>query len=698
MADNTILNPGSGGDTIATDDISGVKHQQVKIEWGVDGTATPVSAANPMPIVQTGTPGLPTGAATAANQQTDALTDTQLRATPVPVSGTVTANIGTVNTLATAAKQDTGNTSLGTIDTSTAATSTTLGAKTDAKNTATDSTSVSAIGVLKQISASVQAPPSQAVTNAGTFLVQNNAATPAGTNNIGDVDVLTVNGVAPAFGTGARGATVQRVTIATDDSVPVTGTFFQATQPVSLATNTPTLQSGSTTAVTQATGTNLHTVIDSGTVSTITNVVHVDDNSGSLTVDGTVTANAGTNLNTSALALETGGNLASIKADADNLNLAQGSTTSGQKGNLGLGAVTTAAPTYTTAQSSPLSMDTSGNLRVAGTFSANPPSSVISTVNSTTSNLAGAAAFTGTGEDVSNYAALQVSVFSSHVSATDGLSLQQSSDNSNWDITDTYTIPATTGKVFSIQPASQYFRLVYTNGATLTTSLRIKVVYHYSAPNPSSQRASDAYTNETDLTEGWSFNSLYNGTTWDRMRGDITNGLDVDVTRLPTLANVTTVATVSALGTGTTGPMKAEDVAHATGDMGIPAWGVRNDNLGTTYGADQDYGPIATDLNGRVMVAQKAATATLANVAGSATSVTLIAANSARIGATITNDSSALLYIKFGTTASTTSYTIVLAGTASAPFSYYEVPAGFTGRIDGIWSAASGNARTTEIS
>lgn len=63
---------------------------------------------------------------------------------------------------------------------------------------------------------------SHAVTNAGTFAVQNTAATPAGTNNIGDVDVLTINGVAPAFGSGVRGATVQRVTIATDDSVPVT--------------------------------------------------------------------------------------------------------------------------------------------------------------------------------------------------------------------------------------------------------------------------------------------------------------------------------------------------------------------------------------------------------------------------------------------------------------------------------------------
>jgi hypothetical protein len=46
--------------------------------------------------------------------------------------------------------------------------------------------------------------------------------------------------------------------------------------------------------VTQATGTNLHTVVDSGTISTISNVVHVDDNAGSLTVDGTVTSNQGT--------------------------------------------------------------------------------------------------------------------------------------------------------------------------------------------------------------------------------------------------------------------------------------------------------------------------------------------------------------------------------------------------------------------
>ncbi len=47
----------------------------------------------------------------------------------------------------------------------------------------------------------------------------------------------------------------------------------------------------------------------------------------------------------------------------DNLVLNQGSTTSGQQGVLVQGAVSTAPPTYTDAQTSPFSLDTTGNLR-----------------------------------------------------------------------------------------------------------------------------------------------------------------------------------------------------------------------------------------------------------------------------------------------------------------------------------------------
>jgi hypothetical protein len=55
VADNTVLNAGAGGDTVATDDIAGVKHQLVKVEFGVADSATPVSTTNPLPVDQTNT-------------------------------------------------------------------------------------------------------------------------------------------------------------------------------------------------------------------------------------------------------------------------------------------------------------------------------------------------------------------------------------------------------------------------------------------------------------------------------------------------------------------------------------------------------------------------------------------------------------------------------------------------------------------
>lgn len=51
MADNTILNAGSGGDVIAADDIGGVKFQRIKLIHGADGVnAGDVSTDNPLPV------------------------------------------------------------------------------------------------------------------------------------------------------------------------------------------------------------------------------------------------------------------------------------------------------------------------------------------------------------------------------------------------------------------------------------------------------------------------------------------------------------------------------------------------------------------------------------------------------------------------------------------------------------------------
>jgi len=89
----------------------------------------------------------------------------------------------------------------------------------------------------------------------------------------------------------------------------------------------------------------------------------------------TVTANAGTNLNTSALALDT---------SVNGILNAQGSTTSGQTGPLCQGAVTTAAPSYSTGKTDPLSLTTAGALRVDGSGSTQPVSGTV-TANQGTS-------------------------------------------------------------------------------------------------------------------------------------------------------------------------------------------------------------------------------------------------------------------------------------------------------------------------
>lgn len=73
-----------------------------------------------------------------------------------------------------------------------------------------------------------------------------------------------------------------------------------------------------------------------------------------------------TNGNSSPLQLDSSGNLkVNLVTGGSSGTVAQGSSTSGQLGNLTQGAVTTSAPTYSTGTTNPLSIDTSGNLRVS---------------------------------------------------------------------------------------------------------------------------------------------------------------------------------------------------------------------------------------------------------------------------------------------------------------------------------------------
>jgi hypothetical protein len=125
------------------------------------------------------------------------------------------------------------------------------------------------------------------------------------------------------------------------------------------------------------------------------------------------------------------------------------------------------------------------------------------------------------------------------------------------------------------------------------------------------------------------FNMGYNGTTWDRLKSSTANGLQVDVTRVQ--------------GTVSTKPTTASTPA-------------------------------------------------VTQVAGSASNVVLKVANANRLGLLIYNDSTAILYAKLGTTASSTSYSVQLA-----PQTSFSIPFGYTGEVDGIWASAAGNAYVTEL-
>jgi hypothetical protein len=198
MADNVkIAEPGTGT-TIASDDVGGVHYQVCKIAYGALDSVTLVTTSAGFPVQQQ-------GVWTVADTTADG------------------ANV-------------------------------TLGAKADAKSTATDTTAVSAMSVLKQISASVQAPPSQAVTNAGTFAVQ--ATLAAGSANIGDVDVLSLPAL-PA-GTNAIG------TVDLKANVGRTAINLYATNAAAGATTVETAITLTKSAGTGATSTGTSFVVTSG--------------------------------------------------------------------------------------------------------------------------------------------------------------------------------------------------------------------------------------------------------------------------------------------------------------------------------------------------------------------------------------------------------------------------------------------------
>lgn len=202
-----------------------------------------------------------------------------------------------------------------------------------------------------------------------------------------------------------------------------------------------------------------------------------------------------------------------------------------------------------------------GNASLSSIDAKTAPASVVSAVNSTIVPLGISGAFTGGSFDALGFSSITVSVFTNQASATDGLQVQQSIDNTNWDLTDAYTVPITAAgqaKTFSIPVQARYIRIVYTNGTTAQTVFRMATIVHTYKPRAASIRPQDARTNDNDFDETASYAMLFNGTTWDRARGTTTNGALVDCSRI--------VAALPA-GTNTIGNVQVYPTTTATAGL-----------------------------------------------------------------------------------------------------------------------------------
>ena len=153
--------------------------------------------------------------------------------------------------------------------------------------------------------------------------------------------------------------------------------------------------------------------------------------------------------------------------------------------------------------------------------------------------------------------------------------------------------------------------------------------------------------------------------------------------------------TVAATDETTSGPHSAgaqmgiaKLAVSANGDSThVPA--TATDGLLVNLGANNDV-----TVTGTVTATiPTSGTATRTSVADNAADVQLLAANAAREKYSVTNDSTAILYLAAGAAAaSTTSYTVQIP-----PNSFYASD-GYTGEVRGIWATdpGTGAARITE--
>lgn len=136
---------------------------------------------------------------------------------------------------------------------------------------------------------------------------------------------------------------------------------------------------------------------------------------------------------------------------------------------------------------------------------------VLDSNNSTVAQLAIDAVFTGSSTEVLGYRSVAVAIESDEDSAEDGVQLQLSQNGTDW--VTVYTTSLVTDqsntKAIRVPVRRRYFRLVYTNGGTATTTLKIQTIL-YRTPPPEDLIA------DGDAMPEWAQSTIVGGVDQDR--------------------------------------------------------------------------------------------------------------------------------------------------------------------------------------
>lgn len=389
--DKVVTNPASGGAYFATDQYTdGADTVNMPVSAPVfgpqGGPYTIVSSTDPLPVelLKFGGTSVTIGQTTKSASIPVVLPSDQT----IPVSGTITADIGNLNGIAlestlvklpvTRGASSTGvsNVITGGVVTTSAPTYT---------NNTVNSVSLTTSGAIRTDSSATTQPVSGTVSasQSGTWNVNNISGTitlPTGASTLSEQQSQTTSLqlLDDTVITNGSGSAAKSISIAGYDGTNYRNIKTDSSGVISANISTlPSIPSGSNIigAVTQSGSWNVGQTgtwtVDIGTAPTL-----IVDGSGVVQpVSGTVTANIGT---TGDLALD---------ATVNKLNISQGAAKGTNTGPLVQGLATTSAPTYTNNTINPVSITATGAMRVDGSAVTQPVSGTVSAAQSGTWNI-----------------------------------------------------------------------------------------------------------------------------------------------------------------------------------------------------------------------------------------------------------------------------------------------------------------------